>query len=325
MPDAVRILKDGAAGSTAADEGSTLGTYPLDGELDPLRDGVRCRFLDTKEGEEAVLLIHGMGVSSHMFTHGWNGNYKKDGSPIDALVTAGFRVVAMDARGHGLSDLPPHDRSSYGMKQVEEQIALLDHLGLDKVHVAGYSKGAEVAIKLTTTHPQRVKSVNVGGSGWSYERGWYEKGYARVNDPCDCPCCGGGGGYGCACFAMRYCCPCCAGCIAQCLVGEKPSFAAVAAASKSMDEILNVTEDDLKSIPVPVGAVWGSKDQEREYLERMQPVVPDFTMKVIPDEDHESAPDNPQYKEALVEFFTGVSTRGGAEAMEMDRGDDAKG
>ena len=46
----------------------------------------------------------------------------------------------MDARGHGLSDLPPHDRSSYGMKQVEEQIALLDHLGLDKVHVAGYSK-----------------------------------------------------------------------------------------------------------------------------------------------------------------------------------------
>jgi len=124
---------------------------------------------------------------------------------------------------------------------------------------------------------------------------------------------------------MRYCCPCCAGCIAQCLVGEKPSFAAVAAASKSMDEILNVTEDDLKAIPVPVGAVWGSKDQEREYLERMQPVVPDFTMKVIPDEDHESAPDNPQYKEALVEFFTGVSTRGGAEAMEMDRGDDAKG
>ena len=40
MPDAVRILKDGAAGSTAADEGSTLGSYPLDGELDTADEGL---------------------------------------------------------------------------------------------------------------------------------------------------------------------------------------------------------------------------------------------------------------------------------------------
>ena len=51
---------------------------------------------------------------------------------------------------------------------VEDHVRLLDHLGIaGAVHVAGASMGAEVAIKLATTHPGRVKSLSPAGSGWS--------------------------------------------------------------------------------------------------------------------------------------------------------------
>ena len=41
--------------------GPVPGVYPLENEFDPLGDGVKCKYIDTKEGSEAVLLIHGMG------------------------------------------------------------------------------------------------------------------------------------------------------------------------------------------------------------------------------------------------------------------------
>ncbi len=47
---------------------------------------------------------------------------------------------------------------------------LLDHLGLERAHVVGYSLGAVIAARLVTAHPERVQSVVLGGGGMP-ERG----------------------------------------------------------------------------------------------------------------------------------------------------------
>ena len=46
-------------------------------------------------------------------------------------------------------------------------VRLMDHLEIDDAHVAGYSVGAEVALRLAAEHPERLRSLVVAGSGWS--------------------------------------------------------------------------------------------------------------------------------------------------------------
>ena len=53
------------------------------------------------------------------------------------------------------------------------------------------------------------------------------------------------------------------------------------AAAEAMDEIIEVSEDDLKALRIPVHAIVGELDPEKEYLDRMSGVVPDFRMTVI--------------------------------------------
>ena len=49
-----------------------------------------------------------------------------------------------------------------------------------------------------------------------------------------------------------------------------------------MHEVLEVSEDDLRSLQIPVHAIVGELDPEKIYLERMRDVVPDFSLTVIP-------------------------------------------
>ena len=76
-----------------------------------------------------------------------------------------YRVIALDVRGHGLSG-KPYGVSQYGTEMVEDVVRLMDHLGLEKAHVAGYSMGGFITLKLIATHPDRLKSAMVCGAGW---------------------------------------------------------------------------------------------------------------------------------------------------------------
>ena len=65
-----------------------------------------------------------------------------------ALAAAGHRVIALDNRGHGESD-KLHDRALYGAPlMAEDARRLLDHLGIARAHVMGYSMGARIATVL---------------------------------------------------------------------------------------------------------------------------------------------------------------------------------
>jgi pimeloyl-ACP methyl ester carboxylesterase len=83
---------------------------------------------------------------------------------VDALLAAGRRVLAPDARGHGDSD-KPHDPGAYGEPRMARDLAvLLDVLEESQIDLVGYSMGAVVAL-LFSAADERVRRLVVGGVG----------------------------------------------------------------------------------------------------------------------------------------------------------------
>lgn len=65
-----------------------------------------------------------------------------------------FRVLRYDTRGHGHSPVPP---GPYAIDDLaDDVIALLDHLGLARVHFAGLSLGGMTGIRLAARNPERI-------------------------------------------------------------------------------------------------------------------------------------------------------------------------
>jgi pimeloyl-ACP methyl ester carboxylesterase len=119
-------------------------------------DGVEIAFLDEGEGEP-VVLVHGFASNKEVnwLAPGW----------VTTLVRAGRRAIALDNRGHGESS-KLYDPTTYHSAIMAEDVrALLDHLGLMRADVLGYSMGARIAAFLALKHPDRVRSAVLGGLG----------------------------------------------------------------------------------------------------------------------------------------------------------------
>jgi pimeloyl-ACP methyl ester carboxylesterase len=113
-------------------------------------DGVPIHYTISGAGEP-IVLIHGWSASAAM----WDG--------LRAELSSRYQVIAMDCRGHGRSG-KPHQPAAYGIEMVNDVIRLLDHLQIQRAHVAGYSMGGSIALKLLQTHPDRLLSVVSGAS-----------------------------------------------------------------------------------------------------------------------------------------------------------------
>jgi len=113
-------------------------------------NGVRIRYYSVGQGEP-ILLIHGWAADAEMWA-----------SAIQDL-SRNYRVIALDCRGHGKSGKPT-DPSQYGMEMVNDIVRLMDHLGIAKAHVLGYSMGGSITIKMLTVYPQRFLTAVIGGS-----------------------------------------------------------------------------------------------------------------------------------------------------------------
>jgi pimeloyl-ACP methyl ester carboxylesterase len=74
-----------------------------------------------------------------------------------------YRVIALDCRGHGKSGKPT-DENQYGMEMVNDIVRLMDHLGIEKAHIVGYSMGGSIALKMLTVRPERFLTAVIGGS-----------------------------------------------------------------------------------------------------------------------------------------------------------------
>jgi pimeloyl-ACP methyl ester carboxylesterase len=104
-----------------------------------------------------VVLVHGFASTkeTNWVYPGWT----------TTLTESGRRVIALDNRGHGQSS-KLYDPAAYHSDLMAEDVrALLDHLGIEQADCMGYSMGARICSFLALAHPQRVRSLVLGGLG----------------------------------------------------------------------------------------------------------------------------------------------------------------
>lgn len=122
-------------------------------------DGVRIAYETVGTGD-TVVLVHGFAASRVQ-------NWKVPGW-YETLTAAGYRVVAMDCRGHGDSD-KPHDPAAYDHAiMAEDIVAVMDAAAATPTFLMGYSMGGFLSMHVLMDHPDMVKKLVIGGVGGSY-------------------------------------------------------------------------------------------------------------------------------------------------------------
>ncbi len=130
---------------TATGYAADLGSY-----LDV--DGLRTFYVERGSGVPLVL-VHGAAPGACTLVS-WQPN-------LDPLAAAGFRVIAFDQPGFGLTDLP----ADYSMEyRVQHAKAFLDAFGLERYHLIGNSVGAYVAARLALEDPRVDRLVLISSS-----------------------------------------------------------------------------------------------------------------------------------------------------------------
>ncbi|HMT41245.1 MAG TPA: alpha/beta fold hydrolase [Sphingorhabdus sp.] len=121
-------------------------------------DGIAIHVREVGEGRP-VILLHGYFSEAET-------NWIKYGHAA-LLAEAGFRVIMPDLRAHGLSD-KPHDPAHYPKDILaDDQLALIDHLGLSDFDLGGYSLGGRTVARMLAKgcRPRRVVISGMGLEG----------------------------------------------------------------------------------------------------------------------------------------------------------------
>ncbi len=108
------------------------------------------------EGEGPPLVMH------HGFTSSLEG-FRESGF-VDALKND-YRIILMDARGHGKSDKPHNPELYTSQKLVSDVVTVLDTLGIGTTSYYGYSFGGGIAYEIARYAPERIKAMIAGGAG----------------------------------------------------------------------------------------------------------------------------------------------------------------
>ena len=97
-----------------------------------------------------VLLVHGWGCSAFVFRRN-----------MPALADAGFRAMAVDLKGHGLSDKPVASHEYTIDSLVEHLREILDALGLERPALAGHSLGGSLIYHFAVKYPLRARCLGM--------------------------------------------------------------------------------------------------------------------------------------------------------------------
>jgi pimeloyl-ACP methyl ester carboxylesterase len=129
-------------------------------------NGIEMHVVVTGSGPD-VLLLHGFPDSHELWRH-----------QIPALVGAGFRVIAPDLRGFGLTEIPKGGVAAYRADQlVADVVSLLDVLGVTTVRLVAHDWGAVIGWLFAIKHPERIDryvAISVGHPT-SYARGGFKQ------------------------------------------------------------------------------------------------------------------------------------------------------
>jgi pimeloyl-ACP methyl ester carboxylesterase len=252
-------------------------------------DGVDIAYIDLAAQPDAVaaqplpiLLIHGFAsnVSMNWISPGWT----------DVLTKAGYRVIAFDNRGHGHS-AKLYDLEQYGAPlMAEDARRLLDHLGVSKAHVMGYSMGARIAAFLAITHPGRVARIVFGGLGINMVRGM--AGTGPIAHALEAP-------------SIDDVTNPTARTFRAFAEQTKSDLKALAACIRSSRD--KISAEMVGSIQSPVLVAVGERDVIGGSAEALAALIPGATAFVIPDREHMKAVGDTAFKAEVLRFLEGQS------------------
>jgi len=240
-------------------------------------DGVEIAFLDEGEGEP-IVLVHGFasGKEVNWVFPGW----------VTTLTRAGRRVLALDNRGHGESTKLYEPAAYHSAIMAEDVRALIDHLGLGRADVMGYSMGARITAFLALAHPERVRSAILGGLGYHLVEGvglteaiaqaLEAPARADIADP----------------TALMF---------RTFAEQTKSDLRALAACMRGSRQPLE--RDALARMAVPVLVAAGTKDSVAGSPEELADLIPGAQVLAIPDRDHMLAVGDRVFKAGVLKFL----------------------
>jgi pimeloyl-ACP methyl ester carboxylesterase len=239
---------------------------------------VEIAYLDEGEGDP-ILLVHGFASSKNVnwVYPAWVSELKKNGR----------RVIALDNRGHGDS-ANLYDATAYHIGTMAGDVtALMDHLGIDRADIMGYSLGSRMTAVLARNAPQRLRSAILGGLGIGLiEGGGPGENVAtaleaasldEVTDPV---------GRTFRAFADQT-------------RSDRLALAACLRGSRTL-----MTRDEAAAIAVPVLIAVGTSDEIAGSAEELGKVIPGAQVLDIPNRDHMRAVGDKVYKAGVLDFLS---------------------
>lgn len=240
-------------------------------------DDIDIAYEDIGEGPP-ILLIHGFAsnIAANWVNPGW----------VKTLAKAGRRVIALDNRGHGQS-AKLYEPARYGAPEMaEDAVRLLDHLSIARADVMGYSMGARIATFLVLRHPERVRSVILGGLGINMVRGMIGSGplahaleVPSIDDVANPT-------------ARSF---------RSFAESTKSDLKALAACMRGPRE--KVRAEDLATIRRPVLVVVGSDDVIGGSGAELAALIPDAHFVELKGRDHMRAVGDGRFKQAVLDFL----------------------
>jgi pimeloyl-ACP methyl ester carboxylesterase len=238
---------------------------------------VEIAYLDEGAGDP-VVLVHGFASTKEVnwVATGW----------VTTLTRAGYRAIALDNRGHGASG-KLYDPAAYHSAMMADDVrALMDHLGIERADVMGYSMGARITAFLALEHPARVRSAILGGLGIKLVEGvglpesvaeaLEAPSLAAVSDPT---------GRMFRAFAEQ----------------TKSDLRALAACIRGTRETLSRAQ--VAAISAPVLVAVGTKDTVAGSGEALAALIPGAHSLAIPGRDHMLSVGDKIFKSGVLEFL----------------------
>src|SRR5215813_7430960 len=240
-------------------------------------EGVEIAFLDEGEGDP-IVLVHGFASTAEVnwVYPGW----------VATLTAAGRRVIAFDNRGHGASSKLYNPAAYHSARMADDVRALLDHLGIDRADVMGYSMGARIAAFFALAHPGRLRCVVLGGLGIRLVEGvGLPESIAEALEAPSLADVQDANGYLFRSFAEQ----------------TKSDLRALAACIRGSRQVMSRAE--VGGIRVPVLVAVGTKDLIAGNGHELAAIIPGARTLDIPDRDHMLAVGDKVYKAGVIDFL----------------------